>query len=153
MTIRNVQEFMDSGELDNIYLGGTDASVNKVMTNGDIATSEAWTDVTVFSNSWESYNSDFTVSYKKLKNGMVLLKGAVKNGSSPTLPSTLFTLPAGYLPFFQSAFVLPATWTLGETCNLYISAATGNVIAYDETAAGAAENFLSLTSISFLAEN
>jgi hypothetical protein len=60
-----------------------------------------------FQNSWVNYGSGYAVaSFGKTQQGIVYLKGLVKDG---TLGSTIFTLPAGYRP--TEIMLFPA-WTL-----------------------------------------
>ncbi len=48
-------------------------------------------------NSWVNFGSGrVEAGYRKFPDGRVEIRGAVKNGASPT--STMFTLPAGYRP-------------------------------------------------------
>lgn len=68
-----------------------------VFVLGKIASSLAtdWIDVT-FQNSWANYGSNWeTCQYRRHSNGIVEIKGLMRNG---TLTSTAFTLPIGFRP-------------------------------------------------------
>lgn len=63
----------------------------------------AWVEVTSFENSWVNYGgTNQTAGYVKDAFGFVHLKGVVKNGSS--IPTIIFTLPAGYRPTAAETF-------------------------------------------------
>lgn len=112
--------------------------------------------------SWVYYGSPFAVPQYMRKNGIVYLKGLVKNG---TLASAMFTLPAGYRPAEQRIFsgvtssmatgatvpvTLPAHThtTLATTCRIDVT--TAGVVG--AAAANASNSFISLDGICFPAE-
>ena len=64
----------------------------------DVVTPESWTAVT-FQNSWVNHGTTLhDAAYTKLPNGLVLLRGAIKNTNTLTFGTVMFTLPAGYRP-------------------------------------------------------
>lgn len=99
-------------------------------------------------NSWVNFGSSFAnAGYYKDTLGRVHLRGVLKDGT--TTPGTaFFTLPAGYRP---SAELLFTTFTFDgvtqSACRIDVHA-NGNVA----TGAGVQSGYLSLDSVSFLAE-
>jgi len=94
-----------------------------------------------FQNSWVNYEGGFEVArFKKLRSGLVVLSGMVKNGTNDT---TVFTLPERYRP---SERILMASSTYDDTyCRLDVTA-DGLVRPL-----GSSNTWLSI-NISFLAE-
>ena len=89
-----------------------------------------WQSVT-FSNSWVDYGSNYdTAQYRKLANGMVELKGFVKNGTTAA-GTQMFTLPVGYRPGGWNYF--PAVTSSGSTGSIEIRS-TGFVGTVNVTA-------------------
>lgn len=86
------------------------------------SSSEDWITPTML-NSWVDYDTTFnTCQYYKDKDGVVHLKGLIKNG---TMRTTAFTLPAGYRP---SRKYLIATMTSPNVVGRLDIDTSGNVI-------------------------
>ncbi len=67
----------------------------------DFTGDTSWSALTL-TNSWVDYGTPFpTPGYRKMGDGLVLLKGTLKNG---TLGAAMFTLPVGYRPIGQIGF-------------------------------------------------
>jgi hypothetical protein len=73
-----------------------------VPTLADVAL-EAVTPVSVFANSWVNYDADRPAAFYKDR-GRVYLSGLVKSG---TIGTTIFTLPAGYVPASVNGLLFP----------------------------------------------
>jgi hypothetical protein len=70
-------------------------TADATITWDDFQHNEAWITPTLL-NSWVNYAAGFnTLQYKKDADGIVTIKGVVKDG---TLDTTIFILPAGYRP-------------------------------------------------------
>ncbi len=109
---------------------------------GLIATAEtAWVNATLV-NSWVTDVEP--LKYKKLSNGLIILNGAIKNGTY-SAGTVLCTLPAGYRPGAK------ITFNVGDKYGPYtgrVSISTAGVIT--------ADNILSATAVfytTFFAEN
>lgn len=93
-------------------------------------------------NSWVDYSAPFSPSgYRKLANGMVILKGMCAGGSA----ATICTLPPGYRPGIQLltvAYTSPA-----NACRIDIT--TAGVITHS----GGNNAWISFNNIAFFAEN
>lgn len=65
----------------------------------------SWIDITTFSNTTSSFDSNTTVRYRR-KNGVVYLDGSIKGGTVQTNGTNylLFTLPIGYRPNRRMCF-------------------------------------------------
>lgn len=93
-------------------------------------------------NGWVDYGVPYSpCGYRLLPNGLVLLKGLVKNGSA----ATMLNLPAGYRPGIQ--LLLNVQTSPNVACRVDIS--TGG----DVNHTGGSNGWVSLNGISFLAEN
>ncbi len=69
-----------------------------------------------FQNGWVNYGFDGTndyvvAGYAKDQFGRVYLRGLIKNGA---IPSTVFTLPAGYRPPKRTVFVVLSNGAVGR---------------------------------------
>ena len=92
-------------------------------------------------NSWANYGAPFgPAGYRKLSNGLVVLKGLVQGG----VAATIATLPAGYRPGHQGLFNMQTSPNVA--CRIDI--ATNGVISHTGGNAG----WISLNGITFLAE-
>jgi hypothetical protein len=92
-------------------------------------------------NGWVDYSAPYSPSgYRKLTNGMVVLRGLCMNGTA----TTICTLPAGYRPGIQLLFGVQTNPNV--MCRIDIS--PGGVISHTGGNAG----WLSLAGITFLAE-
>lgn len=60
----------------------------------------AWTNVTVFTNSWVSYGAGYTPQYRKVGDE-VQMRGLMKLGS---ISVAAFTLPVGFRPAYEETF-------------------------------------------------
>lgn len=148
MTTRTFEDFANSGEINSIYIGGTDAATDKVMTSGAIAISEDWLSVTVFANSWVAEDiTNNPIRYKILKDKIVLLEGTIYSG---TVGAGLeaFTLPNGYRPLKEQRFLAIAS---GDSIVTVYVGLNGKVTLESESGSGAT-TWTSLSGITFLAE-
>jgi hypothetical protein len=111
----------------NVGIGTTSPSA-ALDVNGSVNISgslnvEAWIAPT-FQNSWVNYGSGYeTAGYYKDKQGVIHLKGLVKNG---TLNAAIFTLPAGYRPSLTRHLVAITGTAPPSACILYVDS-TGAV--------------------------
>lgn len=71
------------------------AAVKNTPTKVDIKDASAWTALSL-SNSWVANSASTIPAYRMLPNGLVVLKGLVKNGTSAG--AVIATLPAGFRP-------------------------------------------------------
>lgn len=103
-----------------------------------------WTTVNSLGGSWVNYNAatNTPVGYTKASDGMVTLRGTIKNGNTAA-GTNLFTLPAGYQPKERQMFIVSANGAYGR-----IDVFNDGTV---QLRAGSA-TFTSLDSISFLAE-
>lgn len=63
-----------------------------------------WTDPT-FAANWTEYDTTlYPVSFAKLANGLVILRGLTKKNVAPANGETMFTLPVGFRPAHQVNF-------------------------------------------------
>lgn len=77
---------------------------------------DAWTAVSVLSNSWVAFGSGYEpVAYHKDKQGRVWLRGTIKSGTN----GVIFQLPVGYRPGWNAQRV-------GANCQIFIGT-DGNV--------------------------
>ena len=93
-------------------------------------------------NGWVDFDTNLygPAGYRKLSNGLVVLRGLVKNGSA----AGIATLPAGYRPGIQLLFCV---YTSPNTpCRMDISTAGG--ISHT----GGSSVWISLDGITFIAE-
>lgn len=74
-----------------------DLTVAGAITASGGITVEAWSSALSLSNSWVAYSADFVVQVKRTPDGVVHVRGMIKNGAT-TAGTLLFTLPAGYRP-------------------------------------------------------
>jgi hypothetical protein len=94
----------------------------------DIA-QEAWHEIgatgePAFQNSWVNYGNNYnTAGFMKLSNGMVCIKGLVKNGTTDV---AAFTLPEGYRPIKDILVAATAAGSFGQL----IVASDGQVKVY-----------------------
>ena len=78
------------------------ATGDKVEPGSDSG-ADVWTAVT-FQNGWTNYAGGYdTTAFRRLSNGMVLIKGMVKHATTTTT-GTVFTLPVGYRPAATKIF-------------------------------------------------
>jgi hypothetical protein len=81
-----------------------------------VAGDAAWTNAT-YQNGWATYNTGSDLKYRKMADGMVTLRGEVKNG---TAGAVIATLPAGYRPAYRLAAACKATFTANTFRDLTI---------------------------------
>jgi len=118
----------------------TFAGTVTVNTAGSSIAQESWIAPTLL-NSWVNYGSAFSIAgYYKDSNGIVHLRGLVKNGSNTTV---IFQLPAGYRPEYRT---LNAVVTDSNAIGRVDVLANGNVHG-DNVSSG----WCSLDDISFRA--
>ena len=99
---------------------GTSWGVHAIRATGFVT--ETWITPTML-NGWIVYDGGFNQpGYYKDKNGMVHLRGLIKNG---TVGAAAFTLPTGYRPASQE---LMNAITFGEVNARVDIATTGNVV-------------------------
>jgi hypothetical protein len=88
----------------------TASALNNMETQYDNAVADAVSQVTTIPNwtvatlvnSWAQYGGSYAyAAYTKQPNGLVLLRGAVKSGTTGTI---MFNLPTGYRPQYDAAF-------------------------------------------------
>lgn len=101
---------------------------------GNMVISEDWTAPTMI-NGWVNYNAGVfnPCGYFRDKFGVVHLRGLIMSG---TVPSTVFTLPAGYRPPYRELYHMHATGGAGRldvlaTGEVYVSAGTASYIQLD----------------------
>jgi hypothetical protein len=130
---------------DNFYIrdqGGGDAIKFHFDTNAGIIRQDDWTAPALGFN-WVNYGGGYNpVGYYKDRQGMVHLRGLIKNGPAGE-NATLFTLPAGYRP---AARQLHATLTNDNVAGRIDITADGRVIPWVSN-----PGWLSLDGISFRA--
>lgn len=97
-------------------------------------------------NSWVNYAGAYELAGYKRVNGVVYLKGLVKDGTYGG--ATIFTLPAGYRPTKDKIFGCPAS---GGVLRVDVTSA-GAVYANGTTAGAPTNAFVSLDGISFPAD-
>src|SRR4030043_611430 len=116
-------------------------TIGENITIGGTIIQEGWHEVAVLSNGWIYYGAPYnTVAYFRDKNGIVHLKGVVKNGAFNV---AVFILPLGYRPVsteYQGTIGYSAT-----PSRIFIGA-NGNVTIFDGNASG-----ISLDGITFRA--
>ena len=78
-------------------------------------------------NSWQTF--DVTPKYRKLADGRLEVKGTVKLGTIPVLPSTIFTLPIGYRPIEVQRAVSLSQFN-AENRTVRISISTDGTVAF-----------------------
>ena len=94
-----------------------------------------------FVNGWVDYGTPFTPSgFRKLPNGLVLLRGLVKNGTA----SQICTMPPGYRPGIRGLFAGLSNEAL---CRIDVDAGGGVFMTLGINA------WVSLNNVIFLAEN
>lgn len=99
-----------------------------------------------FNNSWVNYSSTYnSTGYFKDNDGVVHLKGLVKNGTVGTNASTcnIFILPVGYRPSAITILAVVSNNAIGQA-RVWD---TGEVVAY-----AGSNSWFSLDGISFKAE-
>jgi|GEM_PF-1856248 len=112
----------------NVAVGTAPASDIAGTTAGDLTVAgsivqDAWI-VPGMTNGWITYDATFNPpAYFRDKNGIVHLRGMIKNG---TINTAAFNLPAGYRPAYRELFVSLTSTGIGR-CDVD---AAGNVIAY-----------------------
>jgi hypothetical protein len=103
---------------------------------------EAWNPFP-YVNGWVDYGSGYSPSgFRKLSNGLVILRGLVANGTA----TTIFTLPVGYRPAIVMLYIA-ATNIAALACRIDIS--PGGVLTHS----GGNSGWISMSNICFLAEN
>jgi len=83
-------------------IDGTDDE--RVITPLKLHTHEAWTEVTVFNNANIAQTASDRLSYRKLSNGMVEIRGKFSVTSDIATSVNIFTLPASYLTSSSVSF-------------------------------------------------
>lgn len=102
-----------------------------------------WQDVLIFANSWVNSGSPYAPAGYSLLDGVVRLRGVVKNGAFSG-SAQIFLLPAGFRPPVKKMFpVLCASGSTRAIGQVDVDT-SGNVIAVSGS-----NSFLSLDSISF----
>jgi len=102
----------------NGYAAFTDETVRTLLRKGYTLTVagilsglyEAFTDVSVFTNSWVAFGSGLTAPGFRRAGPRVELRGTMKNG---TVNSPAFTLPSGYTPSATIRFPVASNGALG----------------------------------------
>jgi len=93
------------------------------------------------SGAWVAFGgSEQAPAYSRTASGMVLLRGVAKSG---TVPSTLFTLPAGFRPLGNRRFPVVANNLFG-----YISIIATGVVTIE----AGSNVYVDLAAVSFRAE-
>ena len=93
-------------------------------------------------NGWIDYGVPYSpCGYRKLANGLVVLRGLVKNGTA----NPICQLPAGYRPGLQMLYCVQSTPNTATRVDIQ----TDGVVINN----GGANGWVSLCNISFLAEN
>lgn len=95
-------------------------------------------------NSWVAFGGAFAAPYYRKFNGMTMLIGAMKSGTTGT---TVFTLPAGYRPSVERQF--PVQSNAGTAQLSVFTTGIVQVTAYGSLGSNA---FVGLDSVIFLAE-
>lgn len=111
-----------------------------------VVADSGWVDVGSYGTNWATYDgTTYLAQYRKLPDGMVLLRGMVKKAAALGVPETMFTLPAGYRP--GKATPLPVASAAGyATVQVY---GNGQV----NLDSGGSATWVSLAAIAFKAEN
>lgn len=95
-----------------------------------------------YTNSWVDYGAPYSpCGYRKLSNGLVLVRGLVANGTA----AAICTLPAGYRPGITMLYIADTS----PNIDCRVDVTTAGVITHQGGAAG----WISLNNICFLAEN
>lgn len=145
-----------------LYVDTADGDLKVKFGDGHTRVLAPDTDVSLtalsFSNGWAAYSSGAGFSspgYYKDHNGRVHLKGLIQHiTSAPTADEVMFTLPAGFRPLDRLVLTGIAGGdggTEGRVQRVDIKA-NGEVLYLTQIAAGAANTFISLDGMSFLAQ-
>lgn len=117
--------------------------------NSTVADS-GWLTGHTFGTNWSSFGGTWTVRYRKLPSGLVVLQGLAAKSAALALPETMLTLPAGYRPGV-------ATGGTGIIHECTASGGRAEVRVFDtgvvQLNAGGSATWTSVGGISFLAEN
>ncbi len=107
----------------------------------------AWASL-VLQNNWTAYNSGYaTPSYIKTSDGVVVLKGLIKNTGSPTDGQIIATLPEGYRPSGALIFAASTAASTAPSVDARLDIdASGNIIFRN----GGSASWLSLDNIRFV---
>jgi hypothetical protein len=111
-----------------------------------------WLAAGSYGANWRRYTGAATIfdpQYRKLPNGLVLLRGLVDKTAALAVPETMFTLPAGYRPGGLAGVIeIHTTHSNAGAAEIRVHS-TGVV----QLNSGGSASFTSLAGISFLAEN
>jgi hypothetical protein len=108
------------------------------------ATLPPWTEVTP-SNGWSHYSVPFaTPAYTKTTDGVVVLKGLIKSGSTSS-GTTIMTLPEGYRPQYRLIFIV-GSYSGGNSGIGRIDVLPSGSVSF----IGGTNNWISLDPIRFL---
>ncbi|HRN90082.1 MAG TPA: prepilin-type N-terminal cleavage/methylation domain-containing protein [Candidatus Saccharibacteria bacterium] len=133
---------------DTIY--GRATAKNTAGTSSYSATASATTQLWVtptFQNNWSNYGSPYAAgAFTKTDSGIVILKGLLKRSGSVVNNETIFTLPEGYRPATQQAFIVEITGTASASIQIQTD---GQVLASTDSNATAT----SLDRIAFIASD
>jgi hypothetical protein len=112
------------------------------LSSSDVTTGTGYTDITTFNNSWVNHSATYQVSHRIMPDGVVRLKGLVKDGTFGAT-SDAFTLPSGSRPSQEEIFVVRCS---GGEAEVRIRT-SGTVVMY----AGVSNAWVSLSNLSFVA--
>lgn len=108
----------------------------------------------IFNGSNQNYETNGAfdmVQYRKLPDGMVVLKGLIKSGAF--IPNTMFTLPVGYRPARNLIFLAHAVYNSGGNVVGAFRVDVGSDGSVVNTIASGSELlYMSLSGISFYAD-
>lgn len=102
-----------------------------------------WHAMGTLQNGWVAYPGYATPSYIKAADGVVTLKGLIRNGTT-TSGTVIYTLPAGYRP---ARTILGLASCVNAACRFDVTS-TGDILIRE----GANSGWSALDSISFMAE-
>ena len=155
MGTRTYDDLAQSGEINDIYISGTEEA-NRVAVMGDLSSflatgsTEDWTDVSAFTNNWENNSVIYQTRYKINPLGTVFIEGLIDTGIiDPGITGYIFQLPEGYRP--TKILIFNCIGSSNTIVEIRIDT-FGYVHAYGSSNDANAQVWTSLANISFQGE-